>query len=233
MKKTLLIIVLLLTLCIGSVSADEQIDTIVSARDNWAQEVGFGLWNYTVTDLDQNGRLELLSASLQGTGLFTYLHGMEITEDGGIADIRYGEFELNDAPDLITAEPVHCYFDKQANRRIYIFRDWMRNGYAEQYEAIQGFYLENGEFFDIPLAYKATIYTDEENFTVTYEDAEGFAITEEQYEHIEEKYFGALPMETVTFTWLSTTEEEFAALSDEALRDSLESVLTAQTSAVR
>ena len=53
-------------------SAASQISLIYSNFAETFKQVGDGeVWSYTVTDLDHNGRLELVAASIQGSGRFT------------------------------------------------------------------------------------------------------------------------------------------------------------------
>ena len=73
MKKIIFSVVLfILPAVFMAVSAapevNDQLDLIAANADLWKQDVEFGLWGFTVTDLDHNGRLEIISASVQGTG---------------------------------------------------------------------------------------------------------------------------------------------------------------------
>ena len=44
-------------------------------------------WFYAFTDLDHNGRLEVIAATTQGSGVFTYGHLYEVAEDfSGVND---------------------------------------------------------------------------------------------------------------------------------------------------
>ena len=71
-------------------------------------------WFYTFTDLDHNGRLEVLAAVTEGTGIFTYVHFYEVTADGsGIENCYHANEEIegpDDWPEIIL-EALPCYYD--------------------------------------------------------------------------------------------------------------------------
>ena len=54
---------------------EAQIKLLAERSEEWNQDDGvlpYYYHQYTVTDLDWNGRLEILAMSTQGTGIFTY-----------------------------------------------------------------------------------------------------------------------------------------------------------------
>ena len=226
MKKTILWILLCVLISVSAVCAEtdssDQIALIAQHADEWKQDVNFGLWCYAVTDLDQNGRLEVIAASVQGTGLFTYINIYEVSEDGTeLIKVQQDRPEGTSAPDIIVPT-VPVYYDKDVNRRYYIFEDYIRNGYAESYYAMSAVYLENDIWEEHCMASGSVIYTDEEHFTAVYNDVEGPEITEEQYRNIAEKYYGSLESADAEILWQSVDNESFAALTPEAFLNSLE-----------
>ena len=86
MKKTLLFVCALLALCLSvNAFAEADVDSqlaLMASLPNLGVDTTLNSWNYVVTDLDRNGRLELITATLQGTGLYTYLNAYEVSEDG-------------------------------------------------------------------------------------------------------------------------------------------------------
>ena len=61
--------------------AEEQIHLITNARDIWdLSEPGMDTVGYMCSDLDGNGRLEILVAESGGTGLHTYTKIYEVNE---------------------------------------------------------------------------------------------------------------------------------------------------------
>ena len=61
---------------------EDQLVTIWDARQTWRVLEETDGWCYAVTDLDGNGRLEILSSETHGTGNYTTLRAWEVSEDG-------------------------------------------------------------------------------------------------------------------------------------------------------
>ena len=56
-------------------SDEAQRQVIEANRELWAFTDPYDSpWFYTIADLDHNGLLEILAATTQGTGIFTYAH---------------------------------------------------------------------------------------------------------------------------------------------------------------
>ena len=54
---------------------------IERSRNVWEPNLEYETWFSAITDLDANGRLEILLASLQGTGLYTWVNVWEVNEN--------------------------------------------------------------------------------------------------------------------------------------------------------
>ena len=54
---------------------------IERSRNVWEPDLEYETWFSAITDLDHNGRLELLLASLQGSGLYTWVNVWEVNEN--------------------------------------------------------------------------------------------------------------------------------------------------------
>ncbi len=227
MKKLLLLFVLLAVFFVISVVSavpeiDKQIELIAENTALWEQKEVFGLWGYTVTDLDGNGRLEIISASAQGTGFYTYIQIYEVNEEGNeLAEIKQDRKEYASAPDIMV-DAVPMFTDPKENLRYYIFEDYIRNGYAENYQNIRAVSVKNGVWSEIPLVNKATFFTDEEHFTVTYTNADGDTITEDQYDSAADRYFASFEKGTFCFAWQIQDTETFSAMTRADLTASLQ-----------
>ena len=113
-------------------SEDQQRALIMDHYDLWAETWSYGEdWFYTITDLDHNGRLEVITASLQGSGLYTYADIWEVREDfSGIAECTDSLGEGEAYPDIIT-EAASCFHDEASGLYWYLFDDVARSGMAE------------------------------------------------------------------------------------------------------
>lgn len=229
MKKSIILITLcLLALTISAVHAQtpvtDQLALIGNSRSLWIQEA-FGLWGFTVTDLDRNGRLEIISASVQGTGFYTNIIAFEVNEAGNaLVEVEQDRKEGDSAPDIMV-DKAPMYFDETTGIRYYIFSDLIRNGYQESYENIRAVSLENGVWKEKPLAFKTTLFTDNSEGTSTYTNPAGESITRFQYQNAAEEAFAPLKAEEFRMNWQMTDTEAFNAMSPADLTAALTSAV--------
>ncbi|MBQ6509937.1 MAG: hypothetical protein IJI07_10730 [Flexilinea sp.] len=233
MEKFLMILILCLVISLPAavVAAPgyyEQLDLIAENADLWKQEMEYGLWGYTVTDLDQNGRLEIISASLQGTGMYTIIQIFEVDPEGtALSEVMQDRPEYESAPDIML-DTAPAFYDPETEVYYYIFTDYIRNGYAESYENKRAVWLAEGIWEEIPLVNKNTVCTDIESCTDSYTDPEGNVISEEVYENAEDLCFDGYEKGILRLNWNMTDSESFAQMTMKELRDALENVSYAE-----
>ncbi len=226
--KKIIFSLMLLILSAASIAASampevsDQLDLIAADADMWKQDVDFGLWGFTVTDLDHNGLLEIISASVQGTGFYTYIKAFEVNETGdGFTELQGPSIERTDsAPDIMVSS-VPVYYDKDADRYYYIFDDYIRNGMAENYQNKCAVSIVSGKWEEDTLARKATVYTDADHYVMTCTDSTGNTITEEQYDNIAQTVYAGLEQDEAKFDWQMTETDEFSALTTQQIREKL------------
>ncbi len=203
-------------------SLNAQLQVIAECRDLWMQAAEYAgdFCQYAVTDLDHNGRYEIIVAEVTGTGIYTYSSFYEVNENyDGLNECETDFVEGDSQPDIVS-DTLETYTDEQG-RYFYAVYDWIRNGAAEYYENVRELTLSDGRISTAPIAYRTTIY-DEGVPTVTCEDADGNAITEEEYESAAENYFVGYSKSTTSIVWQEiselgeTTEQIVAQLSQSA-----------------
>ena len=185
-----------------AMSDAEQRNLIERCRNIWyKQEPTYDDWFYTITDLDHNGRLEVITASLQGTGLFTYVDCWEI--DPGFTGLvvcpdntREGEAW----PDIIE-DTLTFYHDPASGRYTYLCEDVMRDGAAHYYTGTDSFCLYNGSFELRTLASKDEVYDAQGSSTVRYYDANGSEIAMNAYLNAAINAFPGQEQGTITLNW--------------------------------
>ena len=184
-------------------SEDQQRALIMDHYDLWAEAWSYGEdWFYTVTDLDHNGRLEVITASLQGSGLYTYAEIWEVREDfSGIAKCTDSLGEGEAYPDIIT-EATSCFYDEASGLYWYLFDDVARSGMAENYTAKVALCLDNGaiELHYINSKYEKYEDADSEP-QVSYGDGEGNPITKEEYEQTVANWAVGMTMSDYALEW--------------------------------
>ena len=181
-------------------ASEEQREKIMSLSSAWMPADGQE-WYYTITDLDHNGRSEVICESMQGTGLFTYVQAFELSPDGNsLVPLTGDPYEDVSFPDIGSSECV-CYHDRASGQYHYVFSDFIRNGYAEHYCSYVAVTLYNGEFTQRFLSGMSVICDAEGHETVKYEDAAGASITEAEYNSAADRAFAGMEKYAVALNW--------------------------------
>lgn len=201
---------------------NSQINIIVDKFDTWkVEEFLQNEYNYAITDLDHNGRLEIIVASCQGTGIFTYGDMYEVNEERtGIYKIEDNVLEDAAWPDIIVNK-VKVFYDGVNDTYEYIFDNFTRNGAAESYEAKAVWVLKDDKLNIDYIANKSTIYDENGVPTITCTNSEDKEISKEEYENIEDDIFKTLPSKIVSLKWLNYNEVFSGEENTDNIKDKL------------
>ncbi len=195
----------------GHRSVYNQIKIIADSRDLWEEDVYFAgdVYQYAITDLDHNGRLEIIASNMGGTGLFTYSRFYEInmTYDA-LVECKTGFIKYDSQSDLIM-DSMETYIDENG-QFFYVVYDYLRNGAAEHYENTQSLTLKDREILVTTIARRTTIYHDGSPETVC-KDSAGNIISEAEYERAASAYFSNMTVGTTTLGW-----QDMLELADDA-----------------
>lgn len=173
-------------------SVENQLTLIYNDLSTWRVLDETNAWCYAVTDLDGNGRLEILSSETHGTGHFTTFRAWEVDESGA-SIVSITEPEESDSTvimgadyynaEYLSTDTVDKFFDPANQRSYYIQTDEVRDGAAHYYETKSAIFLESGKMGQNILGFKQTEYLDGgAKCVITYQaDADGAAISEEEY----------------------------------------------------
>lgn len=136
-----------------ALSTTNQLRVIASQIKKWYGYEPTADYNYyyTVTDLDQNGRLEIISSSgPQGSGRFTYTDYFQVNEAGTSLKKCKTDGSLNDIVDNLST----AYYDKKKDEYHYITSDYASGGLATGYYTdISSFTLKNNRIASRTLAF--------------------------------------------------------------------------------
>ena len=205
-------------------SDEAQRQLIEANRALWAFEDPYDSpWFYTVTDLDHNGLLEILAATTQGTGVFTYAHYYEVMRDGsGLKNLYHDGVEIegpDDWPEVIR-DKLDFYYDPADDSYHYLCEGVTREGAAHQYFAWYALCLQKGVAEWELLASKEVEWLNGgETELVTCKDAQGKPITEMEYDGASAERFAGLEKRTAALFWNQVEnpfEETAEPLLDEA-----------------
>lgn len=196
--------------------AEEQIHLITDARDIWdLSEPGMDTVGYMCSDLDGNGRLEILVAESGGTGLHTYTKIYEVNEakDALIPCERSWPDTCSEA-DVMMTNYVPMSVNGIDGIQWYSFTDEYRDG-AEYGTANLALSLQDGTLHAKTIATTHTFYDDAGRPHVSYENAAGASISEKSLsQDIGERFRPLgnhphlLPMAHLSQGYLSRVERE-------------------------
>ena len=199
-----------------ALTAEEQRRILEDNRSLWTfdQEDYSPDWYYAFTDLDHNGLLEVLAASTQGSGMFTYAHFYEVLPDGsGIKNLYHADEEVegpDDWPEVVM-ESIPCYYDSSSDCYYYVCTNTTRDGAAHSTSQTAALSLKDGVAEWEYLACMDIRMTDSGEEKTSYEDAEGNSITEEDYNSVVEKRFAGMEQSEFKPEWTAVTHSSDVA----------------------
>lgn len=126
--------------------------------------------DYTVYDLDQDGKLELITSFCEGTGRFSTNRFYQVTDTpAGVVELEQIHYLASEGEfDLGFSELETAY--EENGRRYYPAMDYIRGG-AGYYEMIEGaYYLEEGRVYNITyrMFEVCPVYDEAGNVTQSY-----------------------------------------------------------------
>ena len=161
-----------------------QIALIVSEKDLWLQGMDYAndMVGYTITDMDSNGRLELIAANCGGTGHYTYSRFFEVNETYDGLTLCGTNFQEGDSqPDIMSNGEVIIVYEDAQGIRYYLFED-MLHDVADYYYVTHAVSLQNGTISGTPLAINRVSYGEVESSPAyTYMTGDGELISQEEY----------------------------------------------------
>lgn len=206
MKRKWIALILALAMMSGetvmaseALSGTAQQKRIVGAVETWKPEKNTG--SYTVTDLDGNGRLEIISSNYSEEDQSTVSHIWEVDEDGKLQKVEMPWTEEESQPDFIT-KSTKVWYDSTEDVYYYLFTDQQKTEDGSEKEQKLAVSLKDGKLSSQLLAEKTVDGTDTESFS----DADGNEISSEDYENAGEEKYGDFEEKTTKFKWISTRE---------------------------
>ena len=182
-------------------SEAEQRALIERSRAIWQPDLSNETWFSAVTDLDHNGRFEVLTASLQGTGLYTWVNVWEVNESfNGLNPCPDNTREGEAWPDIIK-DTITSYRDPVTGRYTYVCEDMMRDGVAHYWTGIDSFCLDKGRIEVRTLASKDELYDNLGGSSARYFNANGTEISMDDYNNMERNSFQGQEQGMLTLSW--------------------------------
>lgn len=207
-------------------SIDKQIQVIADQVSVWKGEEEDLIYGYAVTDLDHNGRLELIASTCQGSGIYTYSSFFEVNEnEDGLDECVYPGQEDGSEADIMK-DFVRVYFDTDSYTYYYIFDDVIRYGAGLLNNNIRAISLQSGKISEKFICSSDFAYTEDDsvddNMVAKYYDAEGNLISEEEYDLLTSKVFEDFEEKQATIQWENCGGEELLSMKEADLYNMLE-----------
>ena len=205
--------------------ASDQVALIARARSEWEPAAPGETVGFLVTDLDHNGRLEILVSDFGGTGLYTYTDAYEVNEaKTGLVRIVKTWGEGTSEADVMSKKNVRAYTDGISGIEWYVVTDLLRDG-RDYYHFLSALSLQNGNLVTWPLAKAFTHYDDEGGEHTSYEDGNGKVISEREFQSTEVRMFAPYERTDVTWDWLmyhaDTYGKDWLSADDETIKERL------------
>lgn len=161
---------------------------------------------YAVTDLDHNGRLEIITTTgPQGSGAFSSNHYYQVSADG--SHLRQITASISDID--LWDEMQTVYIDRAANTYYYLASDYVSGGFGARYCWYGAMVLDSGMLTSRTYAETGMTLGKKEKKEVWY----GFSYLNGKEQSIKEKefdskkladhFFDGLEKEPVCFSWFS------------------------------
>ena len=199
---------------------DEQIEAVQRNYELWIAKDDIYPYYYAITDLDNNGRIEIISTTEQGTGFYTYTDIYEVNEEFLAIEPVNWEKELGESEPDIYCDSWFAAYDATTDTYEYYLYDVLRISVAENYVINNVFSLKDGIVTNKCVGYQHALINeeapeDEPSTTMTYYDENDEEISESDYVDLFDKEMEGKEEMILYLGW--TTEP-----STDALRDSAE-----------
>ena len=185
---------------------DAQLELLFKEKSVWNRDTKDETWKYTVTDLDHNGRLELIAATNDPEERTTTVKMWETGEDGKSLE----ECSVQDTdgffPDIIT-ENTDTFYTAKTDEWAYFFYDntLIENGARTIKCSVL---LKDGELSVTEYAYEVSLTDEEGQTTVSHADANGVPLSAEAYNSAGTDSFVGSMRGSTNLDWFALEEAE-------------------------
>ena len=185
-------------------SAATQVDLLFS-NFNTVKQNDASVWSYAVTDLDHNGKLELLAASIQGDGRYTALNAWEVSEDGKTLNQCHVHVPQGGSfPDLISAS-ADTFYNSGNDTWYYLFDDTTTVS-ATMVSTSKCSVQKKGDTIEYTTyATRQMNYQGNQNVS-TFTDASGNVITPDAYNAAGVNALASAARSSTSFDWFLAAE---------------------------
>jgi len=168
------------TVTVEASDVDLQLSVIYTQLGKMVQKEEENPWYYSVTDLDHDGNLEFVAATLHPQDRSTNLNVWELSEDRqALTECKLVKDEDESFPDIMT-DVADTYHDKETDTWSYMFYDNIVISDTDVYTIKTAVNLKDGNIDYDAYAIQHVVADTLGNRTVSYTDSNGIAISPEQ-----------------------------------------------------
>ena len=185
---------------------DAQLELLFEEMSVWNQDAKDEVWEYTVTDLDHNGRLELIAALNDPDERTTKVKIWEIGKNGKALDECVVQDTEGFFPDIVTENTDTVYTAKSDEWAYFFYDNTLIDGGAKTIKC--SVRLKNGELGVTEYAYETALTDDEGKTKVSHTDLNGVEISAEAYNDAGIKGFTGAMRGSTNLDWFAAGEAE-------------------------
>ena len=142
-------------------TSEKQLKVILDNISMWSlsgESKEYDTYGYAITDLDGNGRLEIVTSHCDGTGLYSHNKYYEVNENlNGLVEVSTN-LKPEEIETYIMDGASKVFYDKVQDEYHYVFTNVTRNGPAEYLESKYELVMKGENINQTLLASKRTIY---------------------------------------------------------------------------
>ena len=180
--------------------ADAAINTIFATMNSFRQAGTSAAWRYAVTDLDHNGRLELVAAALHPVDRSNNLKVWELSADNSsFNECRTIVPEGESFPDILS-NSADTFYDAGTDSWYYIFLDHIMLSESDVYDVVCSVNLKNSA---VGFTQHAISHTEVVNgfMSTAYMDTNGIKISPDVYNDAGVNAFANAARSSTNFGW--------------------------------
>ena len=189
-------------------TSEKQLKVILDNISMWSlsgESKEYDTYGYAITDLNGNGRLEIVTSHCDGTGLYSHNKYYEVNENlNGLVEVSTN-LKPEEIETYIMDGASKVFYDKVQDEYHYVFTNVTRNGPAEYLESKYELVMKGENINQTLLASKRTIYKgDGGNGETVIKSADGEELTDEQYERYEYLHYADYEYKLAYLEWIAS-----------------------------
>ncbi len=182
-----------------------QLQIMADNYDKWHSDNEYEDYYYAVTDMDDDGNYELIAASTQGSGMYTYARIFEVDPASGeLNELETNVREGYDFPDMIADSVETVTVD---GITYYVGYNTASSGMNETSLAMTYMSIQDNVFMceDICSSYES--YDEDMNQNAVYYDGDGNEISVDEYNELFESIYNTGDFAIKSLGWVEVSDD--------------------------